>query len=40
MSLPCLIAARRFDVAAHLPFYIDSDQVGWIRSSDVRLLAR
>ncbi|MGC2036408.1 DUF4743 domain-containing protein, partial [Paraburkholderia caledonica] len=40
MSLPCLIAARRFDVGAHLPFYIDSDQVGWIRSSDVRLLAR
>lgn len=40
MSLPCLIAARRFDVAAHLPFYIDRDQVGWIRSSDVRLLAR
>ncbi|AFT84454.1 NUDIX hydrolase [Paraburkholderia phenoliruptrix] len=40
MSLPCLIAARRFDAAAHLPFWIDAEQVGWIRSSDVHLLAR
>ncbi|WP_144144259.1 NUDIX hydrolase [Paraburkholderia sp. BCC1884] len=40
MSLPCLIAARRFDRHAHLPFWIDAQQVGWIRSSDVPLLAR
>ncbi|CAB3664717.1 NUDIX hydrolase [Paraburkholderia rhynchosiae] len=40
MTLPCLTAARRFDVNAHLPFWIDAEQVGWIRSSDVRLLAR
>ena len=40
MSLPCLVAARRFDAHAHLPFWIDAGQVGWIRSDDVRLLAR
>ncbi|WP_025597822.1 NUDIX hydrolase [Burkholderia sp. WSM2230] len=40
MSLPCLTAARRFDVRAHLPFWIDAEQVGWIRSGDVHLLAR
>ncbi|WP_027211491.1 NUDIX hydrolase [Burkholderia sp. WSM2232] len=40
MSLPCLTAARRFDVRAHLPFRIDAEQVGWIRSDDVHLLAR
>ena len=40
MSLPCLVAARRFDAHAHLPFWIDAEQVGWIRSDDVRLLAR
>jgi 8-oxo-dGTP pyrophosphatase MutT (NUDIX family) len=40
MTLPCLTAARRFDAHAHLPFWIDAEQVGWIRSTDVRLLAR
>ena len=40
MSLPCLTAARRFDVHAHLPFWIGTEQVGWIRSSDVPSLAR
>lgn len=40
MSLPCLVAARRFDAHAHLPFWIDAERVGWIRSDDVRLLAR
>ncbi|MFM0487426.1 NUDIX hydrolase, partial [Paraburkholderia graminis] len=40
MSLPCLVAARRFDAHAHLPLWIDAEQVGWIRSDDVRLLAR
>jgi len=40
MSLPCLTAARRFDVGAHLPFWIDAEQVGWIRSGDVHLLER
>jgi isopentenyldiphosphate isomerase len=40
MTLPCITAARRFDVHAHLPFWIDAEQVGWIRSTDVPLLAR
>ncbi|MFM0738431.1 DUF4743 domain-containing protein [Paraburkholderia xenovorans] len=40
MTLPCITAARRFDVHAHLPFWIEGEQVGWIRSADVRLLAR
>jgi 8-oxo-dGTP pyrophosphatase MutT (NUDIX family) len=40
MTLPCITAARRFDVHAHLPFWIDGEQVGWIRSTDVPLLAR
>jgi 8-oxo-dGTP pyrophosphatase MutT (NUDIX family) len=40
MILPCITAARRFDVDAHLPFWIDAEQVGWIRSTDVPLLAR
>lgn len=40
MTLPCITAARRFDVHAHLPFWIDVEQVGWIRASDVPLLAR
>lgn len=40
MSLPCIAAARRFDPAAHRPFVIDGQQVGWIRAADVALLAR
>jgi 8-oxo-dGTP pyrophosphatase MutT (NUDIX family) len=40
MTLPSLIAARRFDPHAHVPFWIDAEQVGWIRSSDVPLLTR
>ncbi|RFU47074.1 DUF4743 domain-containing protein [Paraburkholderia sp. DHOC27] len=40
MTLPCITAARRFDPAAHRPFWIDAEQVGWIRSADVALLAR
>ncbi|NML98391.1 DUF4743 domain-containing protein [Paraburkholderia sp. RP-4-7] len=40
MTLPCITAARRFDVQAHLPFWIDPEQVGWIRLTDVPLLAR
>jgi 8-oxo-dGTP pyrophosphatase MutT (NUDIX family) len=40
MTLPCITAARRFDVQAHVPFWIDAEQVGWIRTSDVPLLAR
>lgn len=40
MTLPCITAARRFDIGAHLPFWIDAEQVGWIRSTDVPLLAR
>ncbi|MCC8392035.1 DUF4743 domain-containing protein [Paraburkholderia sp. MMS20-SJTR3] len=40
MSLPCIAAARRFDANAHRPFLIGAEQVGWIRDSDVPLLAR
>jgi 8-oxo-dGTP pyrophosphatase MutT (NUDIX family) len=40
MTLPCISAARRFDPAAHLPFCIGDERVGWIRSSDAPLLAR
>ncbi|MFM0069897.1 DUF4743 domain-containing protein [Paraburkholderia sediminicola] len=40
MTLPCITAARHFDIDAHLPFWIDAEQVGWIRSTDVPLLAR
>jgi isopentenyldiphosphate isomerase len=40
MTLPCISAARRFDARAHQPFRIDTQQVGWIRASDVPLLAR
>ena len=40
MTLPCITAARRFDAAAHRPFWIGDEQVGWIRASDVPLLAR
>jgi 8-oxo-dGTP pyrophosphatase MutT (NUDIX family) len=40
MTLPCISAARRFDVRAHLPFWIDAERVGWIRLADAQLLAR
>jgi 8-oxo-dGTP pyrophosphatase MutT (NUDIX family) len=40
MTLPCITAARRFDAAAHLPFWIGAEQVGWVRASDVPLLKR
>ncbi len=40
MTLPCISAARRFDVRAHLPFWIGDERVGWIRLPDARLLAR
>jgi 8-oxo-dGTP pyrophosphatase MutT (NUDIX family) len=40
MTLPCITAARRFDADAHRPFWIDAEQVGWIRANDVALLAR
>ncbi|MGF6570439.1 8-oxo-dGTP pyrophosphatase MutT (NUDIX family) [Paraburkholderia sp. GAS333] len=40
MTLPCITAARRFDAALHRPFRIGAEQVGWIRSGDVPLLAR
>jgi 8-oxo-dGTP pyrophosphatase MutT (NUDIX family) len=39
MTLPCITAARRFDSNAHRPFWIDAQQVGWIRLTDVALLA-
>lgn len=40
MSLPCITAARRFDASAHRPFWIGDERVGWIRASDLPLLAR
>jgi 8-oxo-dGTP pyrophosphatase MutT (NUDIX family) len=40
MTLPCISAARRFDAHAHRPFWIDAQQVGWIRETDVPLLNR
>lgn len=40
MTLPCITAARRFDSRAHLPFWIGAEQVGWIRLTDIALLAR
>ena len=40
MSLPCIAAARRFDPAVHRSFWIDAQQVGWIRTTDVPLLTR
>jgi 8-oxo-dGTP pyrophosphatase MutT (NUDIX family) len=40
MTLPAIAAARRFDARAHRPFRIDGRRVGWIRETDVPLLAR
>ncbi|HEY1610615.1 MAG TPA: DUF4743 domain-containing protein [Paraburkholderia sp.] len=40
MTLPCISAARRFDPAAHRPFWIGDERVGWIRATDAPLLAR
>jgi 8-oxo-dGTP pyrophosphatase MutT (NUDIX family) len=40
MTLPSIRDARRFDARAHHSFWIDAQQVGWIRSTDVPLLAR
>ncbi|HTH59510.1 MAG TPA: DUF4743 domain-containing protein [Paraburkholderia sp.] len=40
MTLPCITAARRFDPAAHLPFVIGDERVGWVRATDAPLLAR
>ncbi|MGN6319392.1 DUF4743 domain-containing protein [Trinickia sp.] len=39
MSLPCIARARRFEPGAHRPFFMASEQVGWIREQDVPLLA-
>jgi 8-oxo-dGTP pyrophosphatase MutT (NUDIX family) len=38
MTLPAIVAARRFDASAHLPFYIGSERVGWIRRTDAPAL--
>lgn len=38
MTLPAIVAARRFDPSAHVPFFIDEERVGWIRRGDVRWL--
>ncbi|MGN6082641.1 DUF4743 domain-containing protein [Trinickia sp.] len=39
MSLPCIAHARRFEPRAHRPLVMCAEQVGWIRESDVPLLA-
>ncbi|CAB3788306.1 NUDIX hydrolase [Pararobbsia alpina] len=39
MRFPCLTAARRFEPSRHLPFLIGETQVGWIRRTDLPLLA-
>jgi 8-oxo-dGTP pyrophosphatase MutT (NUDIX family) len=40
LNLPCIARARRFEPSAHRPFFMASVQVGWIRESDIGLLAR
>jgi isopentenyldiphosphate isomerase len=40
MTLPAITAARRFDAAAHAPFLIGYERVGWIRRADVDALRR
>ena len=40
MTLPAIISARRFDAAAHAPFFIGDERVGWIRRTDVDALRR
>ena len=40
MSLSCIARARHFEPSAHRPFVMSAEQVGWIRESDVPLLAQ
>jgi len=40
MTLPAINAARHFDAAAHAPFFIGDERVGWIRRIDVDALRR
>jgi 8-oxo-dGTP pyrophosphatase MutT (NUDIX family) len=40
MTLPCIVAARRFDPRAHRSFWLAGRQVGWIRERDLPQLAR
>jgi 8-oxo-dGTP pyrophosphatase MutT (NUDIX family) len=40
MTLPCIVAARRFDPDAHRPFWLAGRRIGWIRESDLSHLAR
>jgi len=39
MSYPCIRAARSFRAAAHLPFFIGGERLGWIGRDDLPLLA-
>jgi hypothetical protein len=39
MRLPCLAAARRFEPSRHVRFMIGDTQAGWIRRTDLPLLA-
>lgn len=38
MTLPAIVAARRFDASKHVPFFIGGERVGWIRLDDAPLL--
>jgi 8-oxo-dGTP pyrophosphatase MutT (NUDIX family) len=38
MTLPAIVAARRFEPSAHLPFFIGDERVGWIRRTDASAL--
>ncbi len=38
MTLPAIVAARRFEPSAHLPFFIGDERVGWIRRTDAPAL--
>jgi 8-oxo-dGTP pyrophosphatase MutT (NUDIX family) len=40
MTLPAIVAARRFDASAHAPFFIGDERVGWIRHADIAALRR
>ncbi|GJH18718.1 DUF4743 domain-containing protein [Caballeronia novacaledonica] len=40
MTLPAITSARHFDAAAHAPFFIGDERVGWIRRTDVDALRR
>jgi len=38
MPLPCIRAARQFDISAHRPFWMGGERVGWLREADAAWL--